>query len=403
MSLTAPVLISGAGISGLAFAQGLLKAGIPFRIFERDPALNVRSQGYRVRLNPIGIDALNQVLPAHLFTQLKASCAHNTLHLPLHLNAITGAKSELKFNGVKPPPQAGGSEESLNADRSVVRSVLIKGLENFVEFGKEFLKYELTPNGITVHFTDKSTAEGILLVGADGTKSRVRKQLLPNHVFMDTEGRWFYGKTTITPELLSELSEHVANGFALVQDRTKEVPFSLLCEPVKFQDNEFRSGLPRDYIYWVLCSRKDNFEIDDAQLFKLSSEEAVAETLKLTAHWDSSFRALFSHQDEGQTSVLRIDSAMPDLPVWETQSSVTLIGDSVHAMSPTSVVGAVSALRSAATLSKVLAEEGISAQSLKKYEDEMRQYTGEAIKKSVWGGKMLFGMRGFNELKPAAV
>jgi 2-polyprenyl-6-methoxyphenol hydroxylase-like FAD-dependent oxidoreductase len=121
-------------------------------------------------------------------------------------------------------------------------------LENFVEFGKEFLKYELTPNGITVHFTDKSTAEGILLVGADGTKSRVRKQLLPNHVFMDTEGRWFYGKTTITPELLSELSEHIANGFTLVQDRTKEVPFSLLCEPVKFQDNKFRSCLPRDYI-----------------------------------------------------------------------------------------------------------------------------------------------------------
>ena len=100
---------------------------------------------------------------------------------------------------------------------------------------------------------------------------------------------------------------------------------------------------------------------------------------------------------------MRIDSALPDLPVWETQSCVTLIGDSVHAMSPTSVVGAVSALRSAATLSKVLGEEGISAQILKKYEDQMRQYTGEAIRNSVWGGKMLFGMRGFDELKPAAV
>jgi 2-polyprenyl-6-methoxyphenol hydroxylase-like FAD-dependent oxidoreductase len=403
MSLTAPVLISGAGISGLAFAQGLLKAGIPFRIFERDPALNVRSQGYRVRLNVVGIDALNQVLPPQLFTQFKASCAHNTSHLPLHLNAITGAKAELKFSGVKPPPQAGGSEESLNADRSAVRSVLMKGLEEFVEFGKEFARYEVTPKGITVNFTDGSKAEGILLVGADGTKSRVRTQFLPNHIFMDTEGRWFYGKTTITPELLSELSEHVANGFALVQDRTKEVPFSLLCEPVKFQDNEFRKDLPANYIYWVLCSRKDNFEMDDDQLFKLSSEEAAAETLKLTAHWDPSFKALFAHQDKGQTSVLRIDSAIPDLPVWETQSRVTLIGDSVHAMSPTSVVGAVSALRSAANLSKVLVEEGISAQSLRKYEDEMREYTGEAIRKSVWGGRMLFGMRGFDELKPAAV
>jgi 2-polyprenyl-6-methoxyphenol hydroxylase-like FAD-dependent oxidoreductase len=300
MSLTAPVLINGAGISGLAFAQGLLKAGIPFRIFERDPALNVRSQGYRVRLNTNGIDALNQVLPPHLSSQLKASCAHNTSHLPLHFNAITGEKFNLGFNSVKQPPQAGGGEESLNADRSVVRSVLMKGLEEFVEFGKEFLKYEITPRGITVHFTDRSKVDGILLVGADGTKSRVRKQLLPNHIFMDTEGRWFYGKTTITPELLSELSEHVANGFALVQDRTKELPFSLLCEPVRFQDNEFCNNLPADYIYWVLCPRKDSFEMDDTQLFKLSFEEAVVETLKLTAHWDPSFRVLFLHQDRNR-------------------------------------------------------------------------------------------------------
>jgi hypothetical protein len=139
-----------AGISGLAFAQGLLKTGIPFRIFERDPDLNVRSQGYRVRLNTSGIDALNQVLPPHLSSQLKASCAHNTSHLPLHLNAITGEKSHLGFYSVKQPPQAGGGEESLNADRSVVRSVLMKGMEEFVEFGKEFLKYEITPRGITV-------------------------------------------------------------------------------------------------------------------------------------------------------------------------------------------------------------------------------------------------------------
>jgi 2-polyprenyl-6-methoxyphenol hydroxylase-like FAD-dependent oxidoreductase len=99
---------------------------------------------------------------------------------------------------------------------------------------------------------------------------------------------------------------------------------------------------------------------------------------------------------------LRIDSAMTDLPVWESQSCVTLIGDSVHAMSPTSVVGAVSALRPAATLAKVLSEGGISTQSLRKYEDEMRQYAGEATRNSVWGGKMLFGMRGFDELKAEA-
>lgn len=405
MSLTKPIIISGAGISGLAFAQGLLKHKIPFKIFERDPALNVRSQGYRVAINGYGVNALRAVLPPPLFHRLQESCPATTLGPPPKINAVTGQKIELQFGGkpMGPGPDAEGAER-LKADRTVLRSVLMIGLESFIEYGKDFQSYEVTENGVLVRFADGTSVEGSLLVGADGTKSGVRRQLLPDHNLIDTEGRWFYGKTFLTPELLETFNEDAAKSFALVQEILPNgLPRSLILEPVKFKDNEFRKDLPADYVYWVLGSRKDTIDLDDVAIKSLTAEEAALETLRLTAHWDPSIRILFELQEKSQTSILKIDTAKPEIPVWQTSERVTLIGDSVHAMSPTAGVGAVTALRSAASLAEVIGEKGVTKDALREYEDKMRKVAGEAITRSQFGGKMIFGMRSFAELEKSSL
>jgi 2-polyprenyl-6-methoxyphenol hydroxylase-like FAD-dependent oxidoreductase len=311
---------------------------------------------------------------------------------------LTGGKIEGK-TPIRKGASFHGEEEPLNADRWVLRSVLSRGIENLIEFGKEFEKFDPKPEGVILRFTDGTEVKGSILVGADGTRSKIRKQLLPSHDFLDTEGRWFYGKTTLTPELERTFSEPALKGMTLVQDRTmKETPLSLLLEPVRFKDNEFRHDLPADYMYWVLGARKDFFVVDDADLLNLSPEDSAAMTRKLTAHWDPSFHPLFALQNTSQTSILKIDSSPPEIPSLDAKLPVTIIGDGIHAMSPTAGVGAVSALRDAATLSKFLGEEGVSVESLRKYETLMRNYAGEAIKHSARGGKMLFGMRSFDDL-----
>jgi len=129
MSSPLPIIICGAGISGLALGQGLLKANIPFEIFERDSALNVRSQGYRVRINNQGTNALKEVLPDDLFKQLRACSGIPTSKPdePYHqIDALTGEKA-------KPYPLV-QDPDPLNADRTVLRRVLIKGLEEFVSY-----------------------------------------------------------------------------------------------------------------------------------------------------------------------------------------------------------------------------------------------------------------------------
>ncbi|CZR56636.1 related to 2-polyprenyl-6-methoxyphenol hydroxylase and related FAD-dependent oxidoreductases [Phialocephala subalpina] len=401
MTITSPVIILGAGISGLALGQGLLKASIPFHIYERDSSLNVRAQGYRVRINDSGIDSLKQLIKPELYARLEDSMAITTTEgaaPPVMLDTITGQPAKLNYTGPRPP----AGPQPLNADRSVLRMVLTKGLEDNITFSKEFSFYTTTSSGIIIHFTDGTSVTGSLLVGADGTKSKVRSRLLPDHKNIDTEGRWFFGKTTITPSLLSNLHPTVASQMTLVQDRTNSIPKSLLLEPVRFKDNQYRSDLPADYIYWVVGSRKDALDMSDAELLSLTHEDAANQVLALTSAWDPRIRELFKHQDIPQTSFLKIDSAKPDLPVWETDERVTLIGDAVHAMSPAAGVGAVTALRSAEALFRAITagvgENRVSKGSLRAYEDEMRGFAGKAIGHAFFGGKMLFGMRSFEEL-----
>ena len=96
--------------------------------------------------------------------------------------------------------------------------------------------------------------------------------------------------------------------------------------------------------------------------------------------------------------MLRITSARPNIPFWDTSSS----GDVVHAMPPTAGLGATSALRDAAALSQVLATEGHSAKGIGRHEESRRAYTGEAIRRSNMVGKVLSGMRPFEEMKAVA-
>ncbi|KAE9409924.1 hypothetical protein BT96DRAFT_931429 [Gymnopus androsaceus JB14] len=60
------------------------------------------------------------------------------------------------------------------------------------------------PGKVTLEFKDGSSETGDFLVGADGLRSVVRKQLLPKHIPVDTTGRAIYGKTPITTQLLEK-------------------------------------------------------------------------------------------------------------------------------------------------------------------------------------------------------
>jgi 2-polyprenyl-6-methoxyphenol hydroxylase-like FAD-dependent oxidoreductase len=324
----------------------------------------------------------------------------------MHLDALTGQRRQPVGIGgpgsQRPVPQS-EAIDPWNADRSVLRSILAHDLEPYIDLGREFVSYETHEGGIvTVKFADGSDASGCLLVGADGARSRVSKQFLPDRALLDTQARCIYGKTPLTPELESRLSSNAMTGLTLVQDRSGDEtrPLSLLLEPIRFQDNEYRSELPDDYVYWVLFGRQESYApADDSTLLKLEPGQAGQLAQSTTSHWHKSFQALFELQDFHGASMIRLASALPQIPQWPANPLITLIGDAIHPMSPTAVVGAVSAIRDAANLSQLIAENDVNVGSIGKYEASMRIYAGEAISKSLLGGKMMFGMKPFQELK----
>ncbi|KAF2089002.1 2-polyprenyl-6-methoxyphenol hydroxylase [Saccharata proteae CBS 121410] len=397
-----PVLISGAGLSGLLLAQGLKQASIPFRMFERDPCIGHRPQGYLIRIHGDGITALRSALPPKLFAMFEKTCAEAHVGAVRRLNPFTSEVDEMPEYG---PPglqmkeRLERGERPYTPDRTVLRRVLMTDIEESIEFGKTICNYEETAKGVTVHFTDGTSASGALLVAADGGRSQVRKQYAPEHKPVDTAGRCIYGKTPLTPDLEAKMSERLLRGMFLAKDDSRSYPVALLYETLRFPQRDVVDHLPNDYIYWVIVSRPETHPHMDKPFWKLSGDEAARLSLELTRKWDPEVRAILELQEISRTSSVPVSSIRPDFAMWEPSQRVTLIGDAAHVMSPSGAIGASIAFRDAASLSRILAEDGISKEAIGKYESEMGIYAKEAIMKTFQVGRGVFDQMPFEECK----
>ncbi|KAF2093016.1 FAD/NAD(P)-binding domain-containing protein [Rhizodiscina lignyota] len=397
-----PVLIIGAGISGLCLANGLKKRNIPFQVFEKDTDVTFRPQGYRVRLASDGADALKQCLSTELYTLFEQTCADVEVGAPGVIDPGTGeslAPREV-FGAHRPPGHA------YTVDRSVLRNVLLTGLEqNRVSWGKQFQKSEVTPDGVVSHFTDGSTVRGSLLVGAEGARSRVRSQVFPQIALLDTEGCLIYSKTPMTDDFIRAFSEDALRKMSLVTDRSQPSPLHLLLEKIHFNRDRAADApfeLPVDYVYWVLMMPHNLLSqhgIPLGSFHRSHGEEALGLATKLTADWTLKLTSLFKYADPTLTSTIHVLTTHPDIPDWKA-SKVTIIGDAAHVMPPTGAAGAASALQDAATLCRELENKGVGIEAVAAYEEEMKTRMREVVKASLGGAKRLLDTKDLDELKP---
>jgi len=403
------IIIIGAGLCGLNLAQGLKKANVSFTIFERDSSSDFRPQGYRISIDNDGAQGLNRNLTPELWDLFERTCAENT-GMPSQLNALDGSLLEgfiLTKDGKSfvPKPKPADALGPYVVDRTILRAVLMTGLEENIVYGKSFKQYTITENGVKVHFTDGTTQEGTLLVGADGLRSPVRQQYLPEHHPVDTTGRCIYGKTPLNEKLAEQVHEVVLKSVAFAFDKRHETPLTLLFQPIRFPNKEVPTQLKdkltkvEDYIFWVLISQQKTFNMEDAQFLKLSNKEAAQLTLDMTKDWVPSLRSIFELQDVSQAGALRLSSFTTKIPVWTPSANVTLIGDAAHVMSPTGGAGANTALKDAANLCRVIVEEGISAESIGKFEEEMRVFVQKKIEGALINAKKLYNQPPFEECK----
>ncbi|EEA19340.1 hypothetical protein TMatcc_009474 [Talaromyces marneffei ATCC 18224] len=168
---TLPILIVGAGISGLSLAQYLRKSGIPFRIFDRDASIVSRTGGWGLTFH-WGLPALKELLPEELYERL-GECNVNPNAQDAGKYRFLDLKTGESLHAATFPKTG-----RLRVIRSKLRTLLATGID--IEWSKRCVDITTGSGGATISFEDGTTAEGWLLVASDGSNSRIRKYLYPS-------------------------------------------------------------------------------------------------------------------------------------------------------------------------------------------------------------------------------
>lgn len=385
------VMIIGAGTGGLCLAHGLQRAGIDVQVYERDRTRVDGLQGYRVGIDPHGLAALKAALPPELFETFLATCART----PGYFNMLTERMSELLSVAIGESEIDGGKSVS----RMTLRQVLLTGLEARVHFDKTFVEYEQHANGrVTARFADGTSANADVLVGADGARSKVRRQLLPHARLENTGIVSIAAKVPMTEENRALLPPKVRDGITLI---SAPKGYGAIIHVMEFNWDQAgaKSGIggndaalierwpgllydnTRDYLMWGVWGARRNVPADP---MKLDAPARLALAMQMTDGWHPNLRALIRASDLSTTFAVDVRTSVPVDP-WPA-SNVTVLGDAIHLMTPGRGVGANTALRDAQLLGSQLARvargELALVDAVADYETQMRRYGFHAVAQS---------------------
>lgn len=350
------VTIVGAGLAGPLLAHGLARAGTDVTLYEREDAVDERSQGYRIHLEPEGVDALHACLPPDLYDEAVA-----TSGIPGSGVTILDPRLEV----VRHIPASPGGKH-LSVDRVTLRRILLTGLD--IRHGTTFERYELRDDGrVRSFFAGGDVVDADLLVGADGTHSRIRAQLLPHAEIVETGQSLIFGKTPLTLETRALTPPAALDGFSAVAGADGRF--------MPLAGHRPRTGDP-GYLMWVVGTR--------GPLESTVDGSALRDTAaKLIADWHPNLAALINHTAPTAISSTTIRTANP-VPHWKT-GPVTLVGDAIHTMVPAGI-GAAVALRDAALLCDLVTQNPDSLlDAVHAYEAEMLAYGFDAVARSLKG------------------
>jgi 2-polyprenyl-6-methoxyphenol hydroxylase-like FAD-dependent oxidoreductase len=322
-------LVVGAGIGGLAAAVALRRAGWNVRVFER--AASPRELGFALLLAPNAMHALGELGLGDAVRQGGCVARSGEMRRPdgtvLRRFDIASVRMLL-------------DEDTVCILRPVLHGALLDavGLSS-IDLESSAVGFVTHPSGVHLKLSDGRSAEGQILVGADGVASAIRTQLHPGERAPRT------------------------SGLLAIRGVARDVVVHLGgASGAQYFGRGFEAGLARAgerEVYWYLSIKAAHVD---------TPHDPMAVADHCAAQFHEPFRAIVRATPPED---LRLDELFERDPLspWG-HGAVTLLGDAAHPMLPHAGQGAAQALEDAVALGSLL--RGVSEQSV--IEAALRRY-----------------------------
>lgn len=386
-----PVLIIGAGLVGLALGQALKRASIPFRIYERDASLTTRRQGWAVTLH-WALSFLPELLPDDVLDRLLSSAqvdpANGAGHDGGNFLFLDLRNCSVKF---KIPPN-----RRWRLHREKARAALLCGLEDRVVWGARVVdvvvQQQQQPSGsaerpATIVFEDGTTAAGRLVVGVDGSRSRIRQVLAPATFRNEQLPLRFTGVAVdMTAEAIAPLRALDPLLFQGLYPPTRTFMWYSVLEtpPPANGTTEKEIGGSQEQEKTYRAQLNMSWPVEGPEDEVAETDAARLEFMKQRAQdFDPRLRRVWEGIPEG-TVVTEVKLADWPCLEWDNRNGrVTLASDAAHAMTmyrgEAANHGLLDAMLLARALKKVYSGEVEQQEAINEYEKDMRKRAEPAV------------------------
>ncbi len=360
-------IIIGGGVGGLTTALMLHARGIDCEIFEQ--ADQIRELGVGINTLPHAIRELKEI---GLLERLDA-VAIRTYEL-FYANRF-GQTVWHELRGT----DAGFDVPQFSIHRGKLQNVIYQAVrarlgETRVHPGHRLGAFQQNESGVTAYFFDRSgahirTAQGDVLIGADGIHSLVREKLFPNEGPAHWNGTMLWRGAVDWPQFMTGRSMIIAGGmeakFVLYPIAAGSAPDRRLTNwavMAKVSDG----GVPPRKEDWSRPGRWDDLR-PHLQRFRLPYVD-VGHLIEATGEF---WEYPLCDRDP--------------LPRW-SHGRVTLLGDAAHPMYPVGSNGASQAILDARCLADRLVSADNPAHALWAYEQERLPMTAQIVRMNRKGG-----------------
>ncbi len=337
------IAIIGAGPAGLTLARLLQMQGYSPTVFEREISPLERAQGGSLDLHPGS--GLRAVHLAGLDTQFQAIARYEDQGLRI-LDKMGTVLLEESEDAEHARPEV---------DRTELRAMLLDSLApGSTQWASPLDRVHPTGSGThTLLFEDGQTATFDLVVGADGTWSRVRPLLSP-------ASPMYAGETYIELGIDDVDRQHptvaqlVGRGTLLAATGEK----GLITQ---------RNAHGHIRVYVVLRANAE--DITAFGIVDVHPDLVRAQLLKLFAGWHPDLLEII--QVCNDSVAIRPLYMLPIGHSWDASPGVTLVGDAAHLMPPSAGQGVNQAMQDAVELAEAIGKYATLEDVIRTYEQSM--------------------------------